>query len=753
MLPQGPFRTIGNAVPRIEGVEKVTGRSLYAADVRLPDALWACTVRSPLPHARIAKIDTRRAHTVPGVRAVLTAADIPPRRTGRALKDMPILCADVVRFVGDRVAVVAAESADAAQEAAQLVEVDYGELPAVFDPLVAMDAGAPLVHPEARAYEGFPRSVPGHIPNLCGYHVHTLGDLAAGFAEADVVVEHTLRTALTHQGYLEPNASAVLIAEDGRVHVWASNKLPYPLRDQLADVLEMPHSAITIHPIVVGGDFGAKGSPMDVPAAYYLARLTGRPVRFVASSQEDLVALSHRHPAVVTLRTGVRRDGRIVAREVRIVYNSGAYGALKPSETGVPSGVEYAAGPYRIPSLRIESLAVYTNTPPSGYMRAPGHPQVAFAVEVHTDLVARAIEMDPLEFRRRNVVHEMPTGEPSHCERALAAAAEAIGWSAPRPAFVGRGIALAERGIGFGEGASDLTLNPDGTVTIATAVPDQGVGTLTLLAQIVAEELGIELDRVRVVRVTTDELPIDIGAAADRMTNVAGHAAIVGSRTLREQLTPLAAAMLGGGSAEWDGGGWRNEHGRRVTVEELALEMVQAGHPAAHVQVTVAQPASKNRSACAQAAEVEVDRETGQVRIRRFVSVQDTGTIINALGHQGQIEGGVVQGIGYALSEELVLEEGRVTNSSLGEYKIPTIWDIPPLTTVNLDSQGPGPYGAKAIGETPSVPVAAAIANAVADAIGAPITELPVTAERVLAAVDAARRSAAGRRPEAGGNA
>jgi CO/xanthine dehydrogenase Mo-binding subunit len=734
------FRMIGKPVPRVEGYDKLTGRSLYTADVPLPGQLWARTVRSPLPHARIVSIDVARARQVPGVRAILTAADIPGRRSGRVLKDMPVLCPDVVRYIGDRVAVVAAETPEAANEAALLIAVEYDELPAVFDPIAAMAPGAPLVHPDARSYAGFSKSIPD-VPNLCGHSIHVVGDLDAGFAAADLIVEHTFRTPLVHQGYLEPNSSAVLVDEAERVQVWASNKLPYTLREQLADVLDRPEGDIAIHPIVVGGDFGAKGSPMDVPAAYHLAHATGRPVRFVSTSQDDLIAMSHRHPLIATFRTGVKRDGRIVARDVRLVYNTGAYGALKPSENGMLSGGEYAGGPYKIPNLRIEGLAVYTNTPPSGYMRAPGHPQVAFAVEAHMELVARELGMDPYEFRRRNIVDAMPSGEPSFCASALAAAAQAIDWSAPKPAFVGRGMAIAERGIGNGEGASDLTLNPDGTVTIATAVPDQGSGTLTLITQIVAEELGLALDRVNLVRVTTDELPVDVGAAADRMTNVAGHAAIVGSRTLRDQLTPLASAMLGGGGAEWAGDGWRNQDGRHVTVEELALEMVPAGHTAGHVQVTVKQPASKNRSACAQAAEVEVDPETGKVTVRRIVSAQDTGTVINALGHQGQVEGAVIQGMGFALSEELVLDDGRVVNPNLGDYKLLTAQDVPELITVNIDSKGPGPYDAKAIGETPSVPVAGAIANAVADAIGGPILELPITAERVLAAISSVTRT------------
>lgn len=738
------FRTVGRPVPRVEGPDKVTGRALYTADVALPGMLWGANVLSPHPHARIVSVDTSRAQRVPGVRAVLTGRDVAGVRIGRHLKDQPVLCGERVRFVGDKVAAVAAEDPGAAEEAALLVEVEYEELAAVFDPLEAMQARAPLIHPEARFYRGFEERIPEGIPNVCGYRVHERGDVVSGMAAADTVIEHTFTTSLTHQGYLEPHTSVVAIFPSPsppppvgareRIQIWASNKTPYNMRKEFADATGLSEADIVIRPVTVGGDFGSKGGPGDAVTAYHLARATGRPVKFVASSHEDLLSTSHRHPLVATLRTGVKRDGTIVAREAKIVFNSGAYGSLKPNADGMLNGADHAGGPYEIPNVHIEAFAVYTNTPPSGYMRAPGHAQVLFAVEGHMDLVARELGIDPLEFRLLNI-SPSPSPFPGARDipqRVLQSAADAIGWTAPKPPHVGRGLAIAVRGTGIGEGTSDLTLNPDGTITVLTSMPDNGTGALTVVAQVVAEAFGLSIDRVRLVRADTDALPIDVGAGASRMTNVAGHAALAASDELKAQLAPLAATMLGADAVAWDRTGWRAGDGRFASVEDLATEMIKPGDPAAHVQVTLAQERSPDRGYGVQAAEVEVDAETGQVRVRKFVSAQDTGTVINPLGHQGQIDGGAVTGIGFALSEELVLEDGRVANAHLGEYKLPTPRDIPGLVTVNIPSTGPGPFSAKAIGELPSVPGAAAIANAVADAIGAPIYRLPIRSEQVL---------------------
>lgn len=801
-----PFTVIGQPVPRVEGPDKVTGHARYSADVTPPNALWAKNVRSPHPHARVVSIDASRALRVPGVRVVLTARDFPNKRIGRRLKDYPLICDDRVRFVGDKVAVVAADGPDAAEEAALLVAVEYEELPAVFDPLATMEPGAPLIHPDARSYVGFPEEIPEGIPNVCAYQLWERGDLDAGFAAADLVVEHTFRSQLMHQGYLEPHACVVYVGVGGqapeargqtdprpptpgpRVEVWASNKVPYNLRHELAGVLERDESDVLVHAITVGADFGSKGAPGDVPVAYHLAQQTSRPVKFVSSSPEDLIATSPRHPSVVTLRTGVKRDGTIVAREARVVFNSGAYGAFKPAANGMLGGAGRAGGSYVIPNLRIDGFCVYTNQVPCGYMRAPGSPQVLFAVEAHTDLLARELGMDPLEFRMKNVHAD------SMAPRALQAAADAIGWQPrgsgargrgsegaprgtsrtsnegpgtrgpeveqssgpspdprpltasqapdPRPPtpLIGRGIAIADRGTGAGEGSCQVELNPDGTITALTAMPDNGTGGLTVVAQVVSEEFGIPLPQVRLTRGDTDGLPIDVGSGASRMTNVAGHAAIQASEQLKAQLTPLAASMLGADSAVWEPGGWRSPDGRFVSLQDLAAEMVPPGDPVSRAQVTLTTPRSGDSAHCVQAAEVRVDPETGGVELLRMASAQDVGTIINAIGHQGQIEGALVQGIGFGLMEELTAEDGRITAANLGDYKMPTSRDIPSLATINIPAEGPGPFGARAIGELPHIPTAGAIANAIADAIGTPVFELPITAERVLQAIDAQRR-------------
>ncbi len=735
---------VGKPIDRVEGPAKVTGQARYSADINPANLIWAKNVRSPHAHARIVGIDTSRALRVPGVRAVLTAADIPNKRIGRRLKDQPLLCDDVVRFIGDKVAVVAADDPEAAEEGALLVAVEYEELPAVFDPIAAMAPDAPLVHVDPRSYVGWPAEIPADAHNVCAYQAWDRGDLAAGFADADLIVEHTFRTQLSHQGYLEPHACVVVINDQERVEIWPSNKVPFNLKEELAEIIDRPQDDLLIHTVNVGGDFGSKGSPFDVPVAYHLARATGRPVKFVNSSTEDLTAMALRHPSVVTMKSGVKRDGRIVARETRIVFNTGAYGSYKPSANGMLGGAQRATGCYVIPNSHTEAFCVYTNQVPCGYMRAPGSPQVLFAEETHMDLLARELGMDPIEFRERNLPPASPIGEERLAQSVLRAAADALNWDAPRPqgkGRIGRGISLVMRNTGVGEGSSSLTVNPDGTVTAVTAMPDNGTGGLTVVAQVAAEALSVPFDKVHLVWGDTDALPVDVGSGASRMTNVAGHAVLTAAERIKEQLAPLAATMLGAESATWVDGGWQSPDGRRVGLEELALEMIEAGDPRAHAQVTISTPRSEIVGYCAQAAEVEVDEETGQVRIRAMSSAQDVGQIINAIGHQGQIEGALSQGLGYAVMEEMVLDQGRITTPSLGDYKLPTIADMPPLETRNLPSRGPGPYEAKAIGEIPLMGTGATIANAVADAIGVPFFELPITAERVLAALAAARTS------------
>ncbi|HZU07472.1 MAG TPA: xanthine dehydrogenase family protein molybdopterin-binding subunit [Chloroflexota bacterium] len=740
------FLAIGKPVGRVEGEAKVTGAARYAADVLLPGLLWAKCLRSPLPHARIVRIDTARAAALPGVHAVITAADLPNRLWGRWLKDMPVLARDRVRFVGEKVAAVAAEDPDIAEEALNRIEVEYEELPAVFDPLEAVKETAPLLHPELHTYQGLPQPV-AQVPNCHSHQVWTKGDIAEGFRQAARIFEHVFTTPTVHHGYIEPQATVVRAWADGGLEAWLSNKMPFRSRQLLAQALELPEERIVIHPCHIGGDFGGKGSIGDALVAYYLSRRTGRPVKLVLTYTEELLAGNPRHAAVIRLRTGLTADHRLCARQAEIYFNSGAYGAFKPTAIVNLWGAAEAGGVYRIPHVRIDAYSVYTNQVPCGHMRSPGGPQVYFAVESHMDMIAQAIGMDPYEFRLRNALEEGDLSPVGHrwrnirLKEVLRRAAEVAGWGQPKPGpTVGRGIACAQQPVGGGVSEAIVRVEPDGRVTLITAVPDVGTGAHTVLRQVVAEALTLPVEWVRVQVGGTDEAPADTGSGASRVTHVAGQAAYQASMRVGERLRAVAARALGVAEGEV-----RLEDGRFVAVSDggrsVAWAEVAASGP---VEERAAYRQEQVEVTCftVQVAEVEVDPETGQVGVRRLVTAHDVGTIINPLGHQGQIDGGAVMGLGYALVEELGIEEGRVTTANLGEFKIPTVRDIPELVTVLVESEeGPVPYRGKAIGESANVPVAGAIANAVYDAVGVRITELPITAEKVRRAL---RERAAG---------
>src|SRR4029450_9471496 len=358
-------RIVGRPVGKLEGIGKVSGQARYSGDVTLPGLIWGKALRSPLPHARILRIDTSRARALPGVLAVLTAQDLPNILVGRRMFDMPMLARDRVRFVGEKVAVAAAVDPDVAEEALALIDVEYEDLPAVFDPVEALQAGAPALHGHPAAYEGPPPERPH--PNVQSVLRFKLGDVEAGFREADRIFEHTFRTQLDHQGYLEPHAGVVAIDEDDRVQVWASNKMPYRLKELMSHALRLPKERIRVNLTPIGGDFGGKGSLMDLPLAYHLARATGRPVKMLMRYAEELMAGNPRHPSVITMRTGVSKDGRIIARRVKALFNSGAYAAFKPAPSVNLGGTGMGAGVYRIPNLLIEAFCVYSNSIPCGH--------------------------------------------------------------------------------------------------------------------------------------------------------------------------------------------------------------------------------------------------------------------------------------------------------------------------------------------------------------------------------------------------
>lgn len=735
------YQTIGTATPRVDGVDKATGRARYAADHAVPGAIWGRVLHSARPHARIVRIDTTEARRLPGVRAVITGADVRGRLYGRAIKDMPVLAVDVVRYVGERIAAVAADDEETAQRALDLIEVEYDDLPAVFEIDEALAVSAPILHPD---YGTYPGSRPLDAPSNA-YH-HTLaerGDLDAGFAAADLVVEHTYTTQRQHQAYLEPHTTTVAI-EDGRVHVWSNSKVPYATRDGLAFTAGISSDDIVVHHAYIGGDFGGKGTPLNLPICYYLARASGRPVRMIADYIQEFLAGSPRHATTIRLRTGVKRDGTLTAHHVQFSVNCGAYAAYKPA--GLIGGANHAAGPYRIANTRVEATQVYTNTVPGGHMRTPGGPQTVFALESHIDEIARTIGIDPFAFRMQNLVEdgeENAAGERFARVRAketLRAGAEAAGYGQPKPAFVGRGMALGDHAAGGGHGSATVTLTPDGGIVIGTPIFEQGTGTYTTLLQIVAEELAVPPDRVRLDAWDTGVVATDSGIGGSRGTRVATAVAHEVAQDARRALLAIVAAHAARPVEEFAFGadGVIRHTTNAVPPRAWSDLLAATGQTATgHAEVELAGRAEATAFA-AQFAEVAVDPETGAVKVLQFTSAHDVGLVLNPVGHQGQVNGGIVQGLGFALMEELRVEDGRVTTLSFGDYKIPSMRDIPPLKTVLLPSEdGVGPYLVKGIGENSNTPVAAAIANAVADAIGVRIRDLPITAERVYRALKA----------------
>lgn len=734
------YQIIGQSIPRVDNTGKVTGDARYTADVLLPGTLWAKTLRSPYPHARIARVDTSRAEKAPGVRAILTGADVRGILYGRRYRDISVLAQDRVRFIGERVAAVAADTLEQAEEALEFLEVDYEELPAIFDPVAALQEGAPIIHPDVNSYPGLPKPL-ARPSNAFVNDIFTRGNIAEGFAQSDVVVENTFTVSRVHQAFLEPHCCLVWIDDQDRVQMWSPNKAPQGLKESMSAALNIPKEKIRVNPVAIGGDFGGKGAPIDEPICYLLALRTGRPVKMVMEYREEFVAGAPRHAAVIRLKTGVKRDGTMVAHEMEAYLDSGAYGGFRPG--AVVGGIAHAGGCYRAEHARIAVSRVYTNNLPGGQMRAPGEPQGFFAAESHMDCVARKLGMDPYEFRLKNLIEEGETTLTGGHYRGikakdtLKAAAKTAGYKASKAANMGRGIAMGYRGPGAGSTSLSLSLNPDGTIVIRTCLFEQGTGTYTTLRQIVAEELSLKPDEIQIQILDTDSgVPFDSGIGGSRGTRVASGAAFQAARAAKQELLDLAEKLLGWPKSETVLVGKELVHKKTRKRERWDKLLSRAGRSVTGAAVHRDEDHSPVTAFAAQIAEVSVDTETGEVKLRRLTTAHDTGVIVNPIGHQGQVDGGVVQGIGYGLIEYLPVHEGHVGTAHFGEYKIPTVKDIPELKTVIVKGEaGVGPYKTKGIGENPISPVAAAIANAVEDAVGVRIKDLPITAEKVLNAL------------------
>src|SRR5919109_299260 len=710
-------QVVGRPTPRVEGEQKVTGRAVYTADVRLPGILWGKVLRSPISYGRIKNIDISKAREVPGVKAIITGQDVTGLRIGRCIYDTPVLADGVVRFIGEKVAAVAADTQESAEQALDLIEVEYEEMKPLLDPVEAAKPDAPVLHPDLLSYRGLPVPVE-KASNVFAYLRWGKGDIGAGFQQADVIVENTFTTQVTHQCYLEPHACVVNADPSGGAEVWSCSKTPFAVRTQLSNCIGIAKERLVFHPTHIGGDFGGKGGFMDVPACYFLLLKAGQPVKMIMDYSEELLAGNPRHPAIIKVKTGVKKDGTIVAHHLEFLFDSGAYGSMKPA--GYLIGAQTCAGPYKIANCLIEERMVYTNKVPCGHMRAPGDPQGFFANESQMDIVARKLGMDPAEFKRRNMLRdgdETPVGDHiSHIKgvEALDKAIQLSGYDKPKPKNVGRGLSFSEWSPSGGEGNVFVKIDTDGGVYVSSPVVDQGAGVLTVIVEVVGEELKVPAREIPLQQLDSSAVPSDGGVGGSRATRVYGNAAYDAGTKARAEIFGVAAQQWGVKPEELElvnGSVMHRPSKRKMSFAEV---VGAKGSPITVKGYYKSSEKAHDASVSAQIAEVHVDPETGQITLRQMVSAHTTGRVINPLMHQGQIDGGVVFGLGYALTEEVLFDGAKITTSNFGEFKIPNIMDIPPLKTDVMENvpAGPGPYNSLAIGEVANVPTAAAAAHA-----------------------------------------
>ncbi len=736
---------------RVDGVAKVTGAARFAADRAMPGMLWARFLASPMPHAAIRSVDAGRARTMPGVRAVLTGEDARDLYFGRRLLDRPVIAWDRVRFVGDRLAAVAAETPEQAEAALATIAVDLEALEPVLDAEASLAAGAPILHehPERYAFLDGKRPPTGH-PNIQGGFTieGDAADLEAVFAAAPHVFTHTYRTPRQHHGYLEPHATLVWIDDGDLVHVVTTNKAPFRLRAQMAASLGLAAERIVVETGYIGGDFGGKGYSIDEYACYLLARATGRPVKAVTPYAEEIGQVNVRHAAVMRLRTAVDADGRLLAHSADILLDGGAYASAKPLAHLAVAGAADTLAPYRVPHVRIVARTVYTNTVPAGHMRAPGQVQTNFAGESHLDEIARALGQDPLAFRLRNAARPGEVGATGARFREargaplLEVVRREMEWGSSLPAGRGRGVALGLHHVGAGRLPLTLLIHHDGRLEITTGLPEQGGGVHTVIRRVMAAA-AVPESIVAVRQVATSGTPPDPGVGGSWATHLASRATAAlaaGFLAWLDERLPGALPAAPAGATLRDGRVVDAADGSTLAALDTVLaRLVPRDAP---VELSTVYEGGHREgedddfdfAACA--VEVEVDRETGAFAIRDALLVVDAGTIINPVAHRGQAEGGFVFGLGGAVMEGLVLDGGVVTNLSLADARLPTPGDVPPLRLVVLPTDvGPGAFGAKAIGEAVNPSVAPAVANAIADAVGARLRELPLSAEDLLRAM------------------
>ncbi len=733
---------IGESIPMLDSVARVTGAVAYMVNLRLPNLLVGKVVRSHLPHARVVKVDTRAAEKIPGVHAVLTHADLGPSAIyGAVIKDQGVVAIDRVRFVGEPVAAIAAENLEAAEEAASLIDVAYEELPAVFDALEAIQPGAPVLHAQ--------------VPDNIFKHAKLRhGDLEAGFAQADEIFEDTFTSPAAQQTSLEPHVSAAQWDGD-RLTVWSGAQAPFTVRRVLAEIFEMAPEDVRVIVPPLGGGYGGKGGVRIEPIVAALARKTnGHPVKIILSRVEEFVTVT-KHAATIALKSGIRRDGTFTARQVTIHWNGGAYADQSPNL--VSSGMVRAVGPYRIPNVWVDSIGVYTNRPPAGAYRGAMSSQTTWAYESQMDIIARKMGWDPLEFRLKNLLRsgdEFATGETMH-DVHFAECLEAVIGPRPHPLSrkrergagvrVGRGFGVMMKStMGTSKSEARLKLSADGTVTLFTSTVEMGQGAHTTMAQIASEALGIPTSMIRVVGPDTALTPYDATTSGARSTSMMGNAVMAAARELKAKIIALAVPILETASEELiikNGNAHSASSSESISFAEILkrnnLDSLEAmGEFATNFSLdpeTGQGIATPHWHQGAGAAEVEVDVETGKVTVLRYASSSFAGRVVNPRLAELQNDGNVIFGLGPTMMEEMVFSNGQVYNPNLSDYPIPSFRDVPvDLTSVCLESDEGELHG---IGEMTLPPAAPAIANAIEDAVGVRIKDLPITPEKVLRAL------------------
>lgn len=766
------FAVIGRRLPRVDARSKATGEAVYTIDIELPKMLYGKILRSPLPHARILYIDTHRAEKLPGVKAVITWKDLKPEKKsshcyGAFIPDEYPLAIDKVRFIGDEVAAVAAISEDIAREALDLIRVGYEPLASVFDPEKSLQAGAPQLH--------------DHAESNISWRLHQdLGDVELGFREADHVQEDRFVTQFVSHSPLEPHAAVAHFDPQGKLTVWSSTQRPFFVSWDLAQAMDMPESNVRVIKPHVGGGFGGKIETSSVEyTAAFLARKSGRPVKIVLTREEEFSATRRRHALIFYLKTGVKRDGTITARSCRSVMDGGAYNSL-----GIVTCYLTAIFlnlPYKTPNIRYEAWRIYTNNPPCGAMRGFGAPQTHFAVEVQMDMIAEALDMDPLELRLKNALQtgdETPSGiklRSCGLSDCIKAAARSVEWPAKRrQTQKGFGIGIACNGFisgprmrrlprladAYAFSGSLVRAHGDGCVTLLTGSSDIGQGSDTVLAQIAAEELGISYERIIVLAGDTEIAPLDLGTYGSRVTMMAGHATRNAALDLKSKIYRAVAEQLEANPLDLD---IKNNmvfvkgspHKKMSFSDAVILSQQSAGgkpiigegffNPEEEGRLDIKALVehgignySPAYSFGAHISEVQVDPMTAEIQVNKTIVAHDCGVAINPMAVEGQLEGSLAMGHGYALTETVASQDGLMLNPNFLEYKIPTALDIGSAEILLVKSSDPkAPFGAKEAGEGPISPTAPSIVNAIHHATGVWIKELPISSEKLLEALKA----------------